>query len=149
MYEALCLPSRTRREGNRDRLCFLSHGDFAFSVPLLLGWLAERVSVQPHPVPQFLYIFWTRRAKCTFFPPRGEMPGKENIQNLSAGSSFSSTAEPSCSRKEGWMLTFETAKQRKQTSRHTFWSAWGLFLCLMNQLAASTTTKSHCSVEAP
>lgn len=69
MYEALCLPSRARREGNRDRLCFLSHGDFAFSVPLLLGWLAERVSAQPHPVPQFLYIFWTRRAKCTFFFP--------------------------------------------------------------------------------
>lgn len=109
----VCLAGPWDSRWKRDRLCFLSHGDFAFGLPLPLRWLAERVSKQPSPVSQFLYIFCTQRAKCTFSPCTGKCQERKMYKTSAWGSSVSSAAEPSRSRQAGWMLAFETAKQRK------------------------------------
>lgn len=97
----------------RGRLCFLSHGDVAFGCPLPLDWLAERVSKQPHPVSQFLYVFCTQRAKRTFSPCTGKCQERKTYKTSAWGSSVSFAAEPACSRQAGWTLAFGTAKQRK------------------------------------
>lgn len=68
----VCLAGPWDSRWKRDRLCFLSRGDFAFGLPLPLHWLAERVSKQPRPVSQFPYIFCTQRTKCTFSPCMGK-----------------------------------------------------------------------------
>lgn len=109
----VCLAGPWDSRQKRDRLCFLSHGDVAFGRTLPLDWLAERVSKQPHPVSQFLYIFCTQRAKRTFSPCTGKCQERKMYKTSAWGSSVSFAAEPACSRQAGWTLTFETAKQRK------------------------------------
>lgn len=109
----VCLAGPWDSRQKRDRLCFLSHGDVAFGRALPLDWLAERVSKQPHPVSQFLYIFCTQRAKRTFSPCTGKCQERKMYKTSAWGSSVSFAAEPACSRQAGWTLTFETAKQRK------------------------------------
>lgn len=118
MCEASCLPGRILRfKWKRDRLCFLSHRDFAFGLSLPLCWLVERVSKKPyHVFPFSLHFLCTKSKMHIFFPLHREMLGKENVQNLSARSSVSSAAELSHSRQAGSTLTLEKNKEEKLTA---------------------------------
>lgn len=118
-----CLAGPWDSKRKRDRLCFLSHGDFAFGLSLPLCWLVETVSKKPYHVFPVSLHFLCTKSKMHISSLHREMLGKENVQNLSARSSVSSAAEPSHSRQAGCRLALETAKQRRETHRHTFWSA--------------------------
>lgn len=71
MCEASCLPGRILRfKWKRDRLCFLSHRDFAFGLSLPLCWLVERVSKKPyHVFPFSLHFLCTKSKMHIFFSP--------------------------------------------------------------------------------
>lgn len=79
----VCLAGPSDSRWGRDRLCFLSYGDFAFVPPSPLPWLAERVSKQCHPACRCLYIFCTQEAKCTFSLCTGEREGRKTYKALS------------------------------------------------------------------
>lgn len=73
----VCLAGPSAPRWGRDRLCFLSYGDFAFVPPSPPRWLAERVGKQSHPVCRCLYIFCTQEARCTFSPCTGKGEGRQ------------------------------------------------------------------------
>lgn len=62
-----CLAGPWDSRWKRDRLCFLSHGDFAFGLPLPLCWLVDRVSKKPYRV--FPFTFSVHKEQNTHFPP--------------------------------------------------------------------------------
>lgn len=108
----VCLAGPSAPRWGRDRLCFLSYGDFAFVPPSPPRWLAEWVGKQSHPVCRCLYIFCTQEARCTFFPLHGKRRGKADVQS-SVREAVSPAAEPPCSRQAAPALPLETAKRRK------------------------------------
>lgn len=112
-----------------------------------VGLLRELVK-NPIIFSQFLYIFWAK-SKMHIFPLQREMVGKENVQNLSVRSSVSSAAEHSHSRQAGCTLTLETAKQRRETHRHTFWCVPKDYFCSWQPAPSQDNNEGMLLQEAP